>query len=65
MRVSRVEAEFFENAPNEAVDGVPFSLVVGLLRTFGVQYFSLAILRLAADGFTFCGPIFLHMVSNV
>jgi hypothetical protein len=44
------------------VDNEEFSFVVGLLRTFGVKYFSLAILRFLADLLTFAGPILLHLL---
>lgn len=57
-----IENDFFGNTPNEHVDTMEFSFSIGLLRTFGFQYFSLAILRFLADGLTFSGPILLHML---
>ncbi|CAD5232242.1 unnamed protein product [Bursaphelenchus xylophilus] len=62
LRVIRIEKLFFQNAPDEFVDDQKFSLFVGLLRTFGLKYFSLGILRLMADLLTFAGPVLLHLL---
>jgi hypothetical protein len=62
LRVSVIENDFFGNTPNEHVDMVEFSFATGLLRTFGLQYFSLALLRFLADSLTFSGPILLHLL---
>ncbi|KAI6186898.1 hypothetical protein M3Y98_00183300 [Aphelenchoides besseyi] len=62
MRVEKIENDFFGNAPNEQIDQQEFSLSIGLLRTFGLSYFSLGILRFLADTFNFSGPILLHLL---
>ncbi|KJH49298.1 ABC transporter transmembrane region [Dictyocaulus viviparus] len=54
-----------ENSPTFYSDGQQYSLSSSLISTFGWSFFSLAILRLASDAFTFAGPILLHLLVDV
>ncbi|CAD6195417.1 unnamed protein product [Caenorhabditis auriculariae] len=62
LQVGTVERAMVENSPTFYSDGTPYSIAKSLLATFGVQFFSLAVLRLASDAFTFAGPILLHLL---
>ncbi|CAJ0957137.1 unnamed protein product, partial [Mesorhabditis belari] len=64
LRVSTIERQFVENSPTFFSDAQQFSIARSLLSTFGVQYFSLAILRIIADAFNFASPILLHLLVN-
>ncbi|PAV90038.1 hypothetical protein WR25_07659 [Diploscapter pachys] len=64
LQVERIEREMIENSPTFYSDGTAYSFTRALLSTFGVSYFSLGLLRLASDLFTFGGPIVLHLLVN-
>ncbi|EYB92432.1 hypothetical protein Y032_0194g1443 [Ancylostoma ceylanicum] len=65
LEVARIEHEMVENSPTFYSDGQHYSLSSALLSTYGLAFFSLGILRLASDGFTFAGPILLHVLVEV
>ncbi|KAK6756631.1 hypothetical protein RB195_014823 [Necator americanus] len=65
LEVARIEHEMVENSPTFFSDGQHFSLSSALLSTYGFAFFSLGILRLASDGFTFAGPILLHVLVEI
>nr|CDJ84141.1 unnamed protein product [Haemonchus contortus] len=65
LEVAYIEHQMIENSPTFYSDGQHYSLSSSLLSTFGVAFFSLAILRIASDAFTFAGPILLHLLVDV
>ncbi|KHJ92520.1 ABC transporter, ATP-binding protein [Oesophagostomum dentatum] len=65
LEVAKIEREMVENSPTFYSDGQHYSLSSALLSTYGLAFFSLAILRLASDGFTFAGPILLHVLVEI
>lgn len=64
LKVATIERNLVENSPTFYSDGTHYSLAKSLLSTFGVSFFSLALLRLACDAFTFAGPILLHLLVD-
>ncbi|WKY10812.1 hypothetical protein Q1695_002849 [Nippostrongylus brasiliensis] len=65
LEVANIERQMIENSPTYYSDGQRYSLSSSLLSTFGFAFFSLAVLRVASDGFTFAGPILLHYLVDV
>ncbi|VDO71780.1 unnamed protein product [Heligmosomoides polygyrus] len=65
LEVSTIERQMIESSPTFFSDGQHYSLSSSLLSTFGFAFFSLAILRVACDAFTFAGPILLHLLVDV
>ncbi|KIH43085.1 hypothetical protein ANCDUO_26918 [Ancylostoma duodenale] len=65
LEVARIEHEMVENSPTFYSDGQHYSLSSALLSTYGLAFFSLGVLRLASDAFTFAGPILLHVLVEV
>uniref|UniRef100_A0A1I7XL72 ABC transmembrane type-1 domain-containing protein n=1 Tax=Heterorhabditis bacteriophora TaxID=37862 RepID=A0A1I7XL72_HETBA len=64
LQVAAVERKLVENSPTYFSDGQPYSIAKSLLSTFGLSFFSLALLRIACDAFTFAGPVLLHLLVN-
>ncbi|KAK6048662.1 hypothetical protein COOONC_13833, partial [Cooperia oncophora] len=65
LEVAAIEHKMIENSPTFYSDGQHYSLSSSLLSTFGVAFFSLALLRVASDAFTFAGPILLHLLVDI